>query len=52
MNRVLIKDKNKVLKYLCLNYNFSFIDQKDDLILQNGGYDVSLFFKDSLHLTE
>ena len=51
-NRVLIKDVNRTLKYLCLKLDFSFIDQSNGWTLANGHLDPSLFFRDSLHLIE
>ena len=52
VNRVLIKDVNRILKYFCLKYDFSFIDQSNYWTLPNGDLDPSLFFRDSLHLIE
>ena len=52
VNRVLIKDVNKFLKYLCLKHDFSFIGQSNGWALPNGDLDSSLFFRDSLHLIE
>ena len=44
---------NRILKYLCLKHDFSFIDQINDwTTLPNGDLNPSLFFKDSLHLIE
>ena len=50
VNRVLIKDVNRILKYLCLKHDFSYIDQSNGWTLPNGDLDPSLFFRDSLHL--
>ena len=52
VNRVLIKDVNRILKYLCLKHDFSFIDQINGWTHPNGDLDPSLFFRDSLHLIE
>ena len=52
INKVLIKDVNRILRYLCLKHDFSFIDQSNCWTLPNGDLDPSLFFKDSLHLIE
>ena len=52
VNRVLIKDVNRILKYLCLKHDFSFIDQGNGWTLPNDSLDLSLFFRDSLHLIE
>ena len=52
VNRVLIKDVNRILKYLCLKHDFSFIDQSNGWTLPNGSLDLSLFFRDSLHVIE
>ena len=50
VNRVLIKDVNRILEYLCLKHDFSFIDQSNGWTLPDGNLDPSLFFRDSLHL--
>ena len=52
VNRVLIKDVNRILKYLCLKHDFSFIDQINGWTHPNGDLDSSLFLRDSLHLIE
>ena len=52
VNRVLIKDVNRILKYLYLKHDFSFIDQSNCWILSNGDLDSSLFFRDPRHLIE
>ena len=52
VNRVLIKDANRILEYLCLKHDFSFIEQSNGWTLPNGSLDLSLFFRDSLHLIE
>ena len=57
VNRVLIKDTNGILKYLCLKHDFSFIDQSNGWTsngwtFTNGDLNPSLFFGDSLHLIE
>ena len=52
VNTVLIKDVNKILKYLCLKHDFPFIDQSNGWTLPNGDLDPSLFFRDYLHLIE
>ena len=44
VNRVLIKDVNRIFKYLYLKHDFSFIDQSNGWILPNGDLDPSLFF--------
>ena len=41
VNRVLIKDVNRILKYLCLKPDFSFIDQSNGWTLPNGDLDPS-----------
>ena len=51
VNRVLIKDVNRTLKYLCLKHD-SYIDQGNGWTLPNGNLDPSLLFGDSLHLVE
>ena len=50
VNKVLIKHDNRILKYLCLKHDFSFIDQSNGWTLPDGNLDPSLFFRDSLHL--
>ena len=50
VNRVLIKNVNRILKYLCLKFDFSYIDQSNGQTLPNGNLNHALFFKDSLHL--
>ena len=52
VNRVLIKNVFRILKYLCLKHYFSYIDQSNGWTLANGDLDLSLFFRDSLHLVE
>ena len=52
VNRVLIKDINRILKYLCLKHDFAYIDQSNGWTLPNGDLDPSLFFRDSLHLVK
>lgn len=52
MSRNLIRGVIKILGYLHLKYNFSFMDQSTGWTLQNGSFDFSLFLTDSLHLTE
>ena len=52
VNRVLIKDVNRILKYLCLKHDFSYIDQSNGWTLPNSDLDPSLFFRDSLRLVE
>ena len=51
-NRVLMKNFNRILKYLCLKHNFPFIDESNCVTLPNDDFDPSLFLKDSLHLIE
>ena len=53
INRVLIKDFNRILKYLCLKHDYSsLIYQSNGWTLPNGDLDHSLFFRDFLHLIE
>ena len=52
IKRVLIKDTSRVLKYLWLKHDFSFIDQSNGWTLPNGNLDLSLFVRDSLLLIE
>ena len=52
VNRVLIKDFNRILKYLCLKHDFSYIDQSNGWTLPNGDLDPFLLFRDSFHLVE
>ena len=40
------------MKSICSKHDFSFIDQSNGWTLPNGDLDPSLFFRDSLHLTE
>ena len=43
VNRVLIKDTHRILKYLCLKHDFSYIDQSYGWTLPNGDLDPSAF---------
>ena len=52
VNRVLIKNVNRILKYLCLKHYFSYIDQSNGWTLANDDLDPSLLFRDSLNLVE
>ena len=52
VNKVPIKDVNRILKYLCLKHAFSFMDQSNGWTLPINDLDPSLFFRDSLHLIE
>ena len=52
VNTVLIKEVNRILEYLCSKHDFSFVNQSNGWTLPNGDIDVSLFFRDFLHLIE
>ena len=52
VNKVLIKDVNRIFRYLCLKHDFSYIDQSNGWTLPNGDLDPFLFFRDSFHLVE
>ena len=52
VDRVLIKDVNRILKYLCLKHDFSFKDQSNGWALPNGDLDPSLFLRDSFQIIE
>ena len=52
VNRDLIKDANRILKYLCIKHDFAFIDQSNGWTLPSDNLDSCLFFRDSLHLIE
>ena len=52
VNKVLIEEVNRILKYLCLKHDFYYIEQSNDWTLSNGNLDPSLFFRVSLHLIE
>ena len=52
VNRVLIKGVNRILKNLCLKYDFSYVDKSNGWTFPNVDLDTSLFFRDSLHLIE
>ena len=50
VNKVLIKDINRILKYLCLKHDFLYIEKRNGWTLPNSDLDPSLVFRDSLHL--
>ena len=52
VNRVLINEVNKILKYQCNIKGFVFIYQDHGWAFANGSFDCSLFYKDLLHLME
>ena len=52
VNRILIKDVNRILVKLCLKQDFSFIDQSNGWTLSNGDLGPSLFFRDPLQFIE
>ena len=52
VNKVLIEDVNRILKYLCSKHDFYYIEQSNGWTLSNGDLDPSLFFRVSLHLIE
>ena len=52
VNRVLIKDVIRILKYLCLKHDFSFIDESYGSTLPNSNPGPSLLFKYPLHIIE
>ena len=52
VNRVVINEVNKILKYQCNINGFAFIFEDRGLTLANGSHDCSLYYKDLPHLIE
>ena len=52
INRVYIKDVNKILKLKCVRFSVSYIGEGTDWTLGNGFLNLELFHSDKIHLVE